>query len=298
MRSRLAAPSESVGLADFPDRFFGTDIALRIDGAGAAVADPGLAGRIRGAFGARLVESASPEARSGKPCPWDPPCAFEVLFRKQGRIEAGLDFPAPWVVLVDAAGRDLVVTLRLFGFACDYAPAAAEAFAAAATLRLDLSGKSGLFLPKPQIVGRTVEPSTPPRQIAAADFHTLDFLSPVAMSSHSAIERPGSLISGAAARASGLARWHDCALDFDRQSLKEAVGSLELEWSGVHRQAWLRGSRPQDRNIPMHGYAGRLHIDGPGEALGFVAPLLALGERMFIGADVAFGCGRYRILEE
>lgn len=295
IRLRLETPSEAVSLSELSERFFGVDIRLRLAGAAAAVAEPGLAGRIRGAFGVTLARAASPEARGGHACTWYPPCAFDVLFRKQGRIEAGLDFPAPWVVLLDPAGRDLVVTLRIFGFACDYAGAAAEALTDAVANHLELGRRPDQFLPRCEIIRRTLRPMERPRAFKSDQAIQLNFLSPVVLSSSSALERPASLITGAAARAAGLARWHDCALELDRGALKEAVAALDLNWRDICRHKWSRGSRRQDRSIPMEGYTGVLEIEGATSAIREVAVLLSLGELMFVGADVAFGCGRYML---
>ena len=95
IRQRLLAPAGKVTLEQLVGIWFETDIRWVLEGWGKAIGDPGFPGRIRGAFGAELMASASQQARDGQPCPWSPPCAFEILFRKQGRMEAGLDFPAP-----------------------------------------------------------------------------------------------------------------------------------------------------------------------------------------------------------
>lgn len=297
VRDRLLSPERPVNLPGLCEQWFATDITVRIAGASKMVGDPGLPGRIRGAFGAALLESASPEAASGQPCPWSPPCTFEILFRKQGRMEAGFEFPAPWVVLVDPDGRDLLVTLRLFGFAADYAPAASEALLSALGSRLDLAGSTGFFLPKREINSRTIEAESSLDFSSADQEFILDFLAPVVLSSTSPITRPQSLISALAVRAAGLARWHDLRLEIDRDELHSSIDQLDLEWSNARDIHWTRGSNRQQRTIPMGGHVGQLCVSGTGDAIAFVAPLLAIGQSAFIGADVAFGCGRFVLLE-
>ncbi len=295
VRDRLLAPERPVDLQILCKHWFATDITARIAGASKMVGDPGLPGRIRGAFGAVLLESASPQAAAGHPCSWDPPCTFEILFRKQGRMEAGFEFPAPWVVLLNPAGIDLLVTLRLFGFAADYAPAASEALLSALGSRLDLAGSTGFFLPKREIVSRTISAQHGLDASLAGPEITLDFLAPVVQSSTSPLVRPQSLIAALAARASGLARWHDVQLAIDRDELLGAIDQLDFEWINARQIQWTRGSNRQHKAIPMSGHVGQLSITGPVDAMACVAPLLSIGESAFIGADVAFGCGRFEV---
>ena len=132
INARLLAPEFEINLDELAQQWFVEVIELTIPGYGVLVADPALPGRLRGAFGNALMAGASPATLAGNPCTFDPPCAFEVLFRKQGRMKAGLDFPSPWVIGISTHHNDLVVTLSLFGFAVDWAAAAAEAFTRAA----------------------------------------------------------------------------------------------------------------------------------------------------------------------
>jgi len=62
--------------------------------------------------------------------------------------------------------------------------------------------------------------------------------------------------------------------------------------SGLEPVAWRRGSTKQDRELPMAGEVGTLYLEGPLDPL---LPLLALGERIHVGARTSFGQGRYRL---
>jgi len=48
----------------------------------------------------------------------------------------------------------------------------------------------------------------------------------------------------------------------------------------------------------MTGVTGRLHVGGAPDALARLGPLLRLGTLTHVGADVSFGCGRYRIVPD
>jgi CRISPR-associated endoribonuclease Cas6 len=297
IRQRLENPTGAITLPELSRQWSSCDITIRVAGASKLTGDPAFPGRVRGAFGAQLMDGASREAIAGEPCPWNPPCAFEILFRKQGRMGAGFDYPAPWVILVDATASDLLVTLRLFGFATEFVPAAAEALTAAASKRLDLAGDTGFFIPKPVIVSRRIHPFNGLQLPRGESRIEMEFLTPVAMSSNSPIERPQSLFSALAQRTAGLARWHDARLELDRDEMRHALAALDFDWVEARPVAWLRGSNKQGKAIPMHGYLGTLVISGANADMDALAPLVALGEAALIGADVAFGCGRFRICE-
>ena len=87
---------------------------VRIPGYAALAHDLDLLRRLRGGIGEVLLEGASAEAIAGQPCPWDPPCTFDILFREQGR--AGVHgIPKPYALAAERRGRDLVVAMTLFG---------------------------------------------------------------------------------------------------------------------------------------------------------------------------------------
>lgn len=294
---RLDAPQSVVDLAGLCAIWRRAGVTFRLSGLAHLIIDAGLPGRIRGAFGERLKASASVQALADMPCPWSPPCALEALWRKQGRMSGGFDHASPWVIGLDPFRGDLDATLTLFGFANDFLPAAVEAMTAALAHDVDWRGQTGLFVPRIDITGRRVvetEGITPP--LSARGF-VLRFVSPLALSGADPRERPASLFTGLGQRLESLARWHDATLGpgFDRPRLAERARALTFDFGECDSVSWTRGSRRQDRAIPMRGLITGLEIGGPGAADPAVGAMLALGATCHIGADAAFGCGRYEL---
>jgi hypothetical protein len=295
IRARLLQPAQQLTIAEFSQLWFVERIEAIIPGYGKLANDPGLPGRIRGAFGTALAAGASKDSLDDQPCQFEPPCAFEALFRKQGRMMAGLDFPSPWVIGVEPIGADLRVTLSLFGFACDWAAAATEVFTRALAELVEWNSGARLFLPKFAIARRSSTTITGVSAALTAREVELELVSPLVLTGRDPRERPESLITGLGARVSGLARWHDVGLDEmnDWKALRSEAGALRYTFEAPEKVSWQRGSRRQDRGIPMAGLLGRLVISGD---LGDIGTLIAMGETCHMGADVALGCGRYRII--
>jgi len=292
----LRAPEAVVDLATFAAAFRMRTIQIRIAGGGTLVSDPLLCGRLRGALGDLLAASASPEARAGVPCPWSPPCAFEALFRKQGRMRAGVDVPSPWVMAAEAEEGDLLLSLSLFGIACEWAPAVAETLAQAAASRLVWPRGGGALLDRRLVAqdGLAIpDLGAEGAQLIAID---LDFRTPAVSGRGGEAFDPAALFTGVRHRIDGLARWHGLSVAPSHwPEVTRAVRGLDVCWINPRPLSWRRGSRRQDRWVPMSGTAGRLRLKGHSEALAPLAIVLALGEKMHVGADVAFGCGRYRM---
>nr|WP_321444803.1 CRISPR system precrRNA processing endoribonuclease RAMP protein Cas6 [uncultured Cohaesibacter sp.] len=293
VRHRLLNPEVEMDLNSLAQNWFEVEVTLTVEGWGKAMSDPGLPGRIRGAFGAELLSAASPAARKGDACTWVPPCAFEVLFRKQGRMEPGFDFPSPWVIEVDAYRGNLLVRLRLFGFASEYVGAASEALAKALVCRLKQGNQRHCFLPKPQIIDRHIESVAGLQAEISSDLLRLDFLSPVLLSKKNVVHSPRSLITTVAVRLAGLARWHDAKLAMPNELIVEVSHRLNFEWFGAYDVKWIRQSNRQNKKLNMAGTIGQLEISGLARDVELVGLLLQFGNRFHIGADAAYGCGRF-----
>jgi hypothetical protein len=295
--ARLRAPRESLDLVGLAGALRRASVVLRLAGWARLAGDFGLPGRLRGTLGNVLVEAASPEARDGRPCRWDPPCAFEALFRKPGRMTPGTDFPSPWVIGVDRRRGDLEVRMTLYGMAVDWLPAAAEALAASIG-RVDWAGPSGIFLGEPRPIARRIEAEP----AIAVDLETvprllvIETLSPLVSSGEGALHDPAAVFTTLGRRLEGLARWQEASLDVDLGALAADCRAADWTWAEAEEVVWRRGSRRQGgREVPMGGVLGRLEIAAEPERLARLAPLLMLGEATRAGADVAFGCGRYRL---
>lgn len=124
-------------------------------------ADSGFGAHLRRSFLGALNPGASPAVRVGAPCPWDPPCALDVFQREQ--LRAGGDgLPKPYVLSWQQKGPALAVTLRVFGIACDWFPAAVEAMTAALHDRLSWDNALPLCYSPPRLIDRRLRPPLPP----------------------------------------------------------------------------------------------------------------------------------------
>lgn len=308
LRDRAERPKGEIGVRlDKPERV--VDIAAlcgiwrrgivthRLRGLAHLAPDVGLLGRIRGAFGTRLASAASSQALDGHPCPWNPPCAFEPLFRKQGRMSDGFDHASPWTIAIDPRRGDLEVTLTVFGFANEFLAAVAEDMTAALRHDVDWRGRTSLFVPKIEIAGRRVVETEGIAAPPQADRFVLDFVSPLAITGNDPRAKPASLITGLGQRLESLARWHDVTLgdELERRTLAPLARSLEYNFVEYDVVKWTRGSQRQARAIPMSGLVGRLEIAGTTARDPRFGAMLALGATCNLGADAAFGCGRYEL---
>ena len=293
----LQRPAEAIDLSGLRERFSARRITVQIDGLADQVTDLGLPGRLRGALGEELLRGASAMAAAGQPCPWRPPCAFDALFRKQGRMTPGIDFPNPWVISLSPRRDALYVRLTLFGAACEWAAAASEAFVAVISERIDWGDGRPRGRAGPHIAGRRIDWIRPhDRQIETRV--ALDMRSPLVVTSRSAAQAPAAAFAAFGLRLEGLARWHGCTLaPVDWRRVAEAVARTCFDWEEAENVAWRRGSRRQDRWIAMHGTLGRLHVSADRGLDRDVADLVCFGELAHIGADIAFGCGCYEIVQ-
>lgn len=289
----LLDPAETAPLAGLPARFPHALIVLRAPGAARLADDPSAPGKVRGALGEALKPAASAEAVDGRPCPWSPPCALDLLFRTQGRMTRGLEIPKPFTLALDAEGPDLIVSCRLFGLAADWSGQVADALTRG--LRGGLRHPAGGRL---DVTARSVScidgaPGWPALADAAPERLDLVFETPFVLRSgaqaHAGLP---ALVTGIGNRVTGLSRWMGWRVDADWLALKAVAEALVVERSTVGETSWIRASRRQGRVIGVTGFEGRARIAGP---LGPVLPLLALGQLTHAGAHAALGMGRYRI---
>jgi hypothetical protein len=301
---RLDNPLQSLALTDFAERCYRHILTWRIAGMAPLAIDPGLIGRIRGAFGERLAASASATALQGEPCSWSPPSAFEAIWRKQGRMTVGLDHVSPWVLRVDPTSGDLDVSIIVFGVATEWTPAILEAMTAALRHDVDWPGRSGLFAPRVEIKARRLREETgiAPRHdqpFSEPDRLSLTMLTPLALTGADPREKPASLIIGLLNRLEGIARWHEASLIewADMRALKAEARSIRYHWTDTELVRWTRGSNRQDKWIAMRGLSGTLTIEADQPLSETLLMLITLGEACHFGADIAFGCGRYEVCD-
>ncbi|SDF10078.1 CRISPR system precrRNA processing endoribonuclease RAMP protein Cas6 [Rhodospira trueperi] len=304
LRQRLAEPIDHATADDLLARWFQADIVVCLGPALAPdrISDPRFPGRLRGALGEALLAGASAEARAEQPCPWDPPCALDVLWGKTGTVRRGVEIPRPFVIRVDPDPPEGArVTLSLFGFATDWAEGAADALVRA--LRGGIGGGAdGTRLTlEPQ--HRTIITPEPPAPVMPEEVGpglgavALTVRTPLVLRRRSALVLdPLALLTGLSRRAEGFARWHDTALTVDGDALAETASALTLDGQGLSPAGWTRSSaRQPGRSIPVTGVVGRLVLRGPLAALARAGALLALGDRFGAGGHAAQGMGRYDI---
>lgn len=290
----LDRPDRTVPLAAVPADFPHAVITLTVPGAHAMAYDPPAPGRLRGAFGRILKQSASPEARAELPCPWWPPSTLDVFFRNQGDIGSGLKVPKPFVLALTPRGSDLRIECTLFGLAADWSGQIADALIAA--IRTGLRHPEG---GRPEVASRTLADYAGMRDWPllahlSTDQLELEFLTPVRVRTgrqgHATI---ATLVTGLGNRAGGMARWMGCQIDADWTALKAASRTLKVVRSSVGPRKWSRTSGRQGRRvIDMNGFVGRAVVEGDITPL---LPLLALGQLVHAGSHAALGMGRYRI---
>lgn len=296
--ARLATPMAVAGLADLPQRWFHAEVVAlcrppRGWSVGDLVHDPAFPGRLRGAWGRQLLNTASPAAQQGGPCPWSPPCAYDPLFREHPALK-GMETPKPYVIAADPApgesGR-MALRLTLFGFAADWLESAADAWILA--LRGGVAMPNGLHaalepLDRRITVHEGLPPSPPP---AAARLH---FVTPLCLRRGGATHGDvGALFTSLGNRLSGLARWQDTAVAADWRGLKDHAATLTINASLLRPVSWKRHSARQgDAPIRMEGLRGAVTLTGD---LAPLWPLLTLGALTHAGSHAALGLGRYSV---
>lgn len=292
--ARLAAPAHRLTLQDLCGRWFmGTGL-FAVALPGTMAADPALPGKLRGGWGRQLLAGASAPAAAGQACPWDPPCAYDVLFRERPLLK-GMEMPKPFLFAAQAGGTDSThLRLTLFGFASDLLDIAADALVRALATGLDLpGGRRAVDVAHRHLTSDDHLPLPP-----VPDAVGLRFYTPLCLRRGGATltgaELLPALVTSLGNRVSALARWQDSELIADWPVLRDHAATLSVDVSGLKPIQWQRGSARQDHGpLPMGGLTGDLHLSGD---LSPVWPLLCLGETCHAGSHTAQGLGRYALL--
>ncbi|MGD9617860.1 MAG: CRISPR system precrRNA processing endoribonuclease RAMP protein Cas6 [Alphaproteobacteria bacterium] len=290
---RLANPSRRLSFAELAEAWFMARIAVRIEGMAGLAHNLDLLRRVRGGIGRVLMQSASPEAIAGRPCPWDPPCALDVLFREQGRVGAH-GIPKPFVLAAEPRGRDLIVSMTLFGFASDWSAAAAHALLAAVQHRIDWRGlRPYLFVPRLRIAGVATDAIEGVRLPAWREIVEMQFLTPMNAEGDNPLERPATVFARLARRIQGLTQWHDAAIETDWAALAAAWGNLAYDTGSLHIEHAWRRSGTQARSYEPPTVRGMLRItDVPLD----LWSLLAIGQEAHVGKGAGEGFGRFLLV--
>jgi len=301
---RLSSPSRRLSFEELADAWFAARISVRLRGYAplaldaegdpvdgtAAVLD--LLHRLRGAVGQVLIESASPEAIAGRPCPWMPPCAFDILFREQARAGA-YGIPKPWVLAAEPHGRDLVVSMTIFGLAADWSAAAEHALVAALQHRIDWRAvRPRLFLPRLDLAAVTLRAIEGVPVPAARGVVEIRFVTPMNAEGDDPLERPATVLARLAHRLRGLAQWHDASIAADWALLERLRGDLQYDTALLQRRRLRRRSGRQRQVYRAETVEGVLRIaDVPRE----LRAMLAVGRLTHVGKGASEGFGRYLV---
>ena len=282
----LATPDRVAGLQALAEGWRDMDCTLLL--APVAPVGAGFGANLRRSFLGALAPGASAPARAGRPCPWDPPCALDVFLREQ--LRAGGDgLPKPYV-LAHAQDRGvLAVTLRVFGTACDWFPAASEALVA---------GLTGILPWDKAVPGQRGAPMVQDRMVAPAPWAevpdgpvTLHLLSP--MDDEGA--RPDDtrdiaarILSRAIRRVDALARWQGLALS--EAALSDLTAQAHAVRATAQRLTFSTHDSPN-----RHGQTRRTRVMTGAITLPPLSPdmalLLALACRCHIGRHTNEGLG-------
>ncbi|KAB2874159.1 MAG: CRISPR system precrRNA processing endoribonuclease RAMP protein Cas6 [Pseudorhodoplanes sp.] len=294
LADRLLNPEHRLPLERLNEAWSAATIEAIIPGHAALAGDLVLMTRIRGALGRVLMQGASREALANKPCLWWPPCALDILFREQARIEGRHGIPKPWVLALDRHGFDLLVRITLFGFAMEWAGAVSLALATALQHKIDWRERArfhAIFLPEPVVsrVGiHAIERVPIPKRRNAV---VLALLTPLDTAGDDPLDRPASVIGRIARRVSLLSRWMNVEIDADWRKLSDHWNDLEFNTGSFHRLPLLpRKSGRERQDFRLGLIDGSLGIAGD---LASIWPILALGQLCHAGRGGTAGLGRY-----
>ena len=290
LERRLLEPARGVVMPhDLASSWFDQTIQVRLAGVAALIRNPELTNHLRRSFGGALGAGASPECAAThppSPCPWEPVCALDVFFREQMRV-AGDGLPKPFVMLADTDGPDLLASLRVFGFATDWMPAAEHAFIDALSHRLPWR-KIGVSTPA--ILDRMVETCEGVETASVPNAVTLDWITPLDAEKIDPSDRGGSILTRLHRRLNGLARWHDSILPaLPEDGVRE--WEMMLETGGLHAPTRRPSRSGKDRRT-FHAPVAMGTLVLRGDLRPFW-PLLRLGERCAIGRGAVKGQGQY-----
>ena len=289
---RLAAPSRRVTLVELAGSWYQSVVSARIPGYGVLAHDLDLLRRLRGAIGDLLLAGASAEAIGGRPCPWQPPCALDLLFREQGRRGAH-GIPKPYVLKADRAGPDLVVSMTLFGFASDWTGVIQHVLAAAVQDRIDWRGqRPALFLPTPRLADLSVGDAEGIPVPSVPSIAVLEFLTPMNAEGDDPLERPATLFARLARRIEGLAAWQDAALEEDWRQLGTLWEALPYDVAQLRRRRADRHSGRAGKSFTVETVDGSLQITDLPPVLWL---LLVIGSVTHAGKGATEGFGRFRL---
>ena len=233
-----------------------------------------------------LSQTASAEAKHNHPCPWEPPCTFDLFKREQLRFRAD-GLPKPYSLAVMTQDHLAEVRVRVFGRAMTRFSAVSEALLRA--LGASSAWRQELGCAAPQIVNRFHDAFHGATPLVACERINLICHSPVDMSGgkpHVAVGR--SLLGRGLRRIDAMARWQGQSLPPDvMTNLRQTLDSLQYDESGLKRETYVNNPRGKSPKR-FETVRGTLAVTGD---LAPILPILALLERAQLGRGVVQGLG-------
>ncbi len=270
-----------VGLDDFVELIEETTISVSLHASLAYKNDLALPGKLRGALGRRLLQSAAEGCVEAVN-------VLELLFNAGGNVSA------PFCISVDECEGEIVISIRLFGDAGAFCETITSNFLEALAGERDQASLRVSQLPRSELRdcswARTVGCSTR----LLSDSATLRFKMPFKLGRGDELTlRYCNLWISALKRAQDIAIQHGFLLTNTHSEVLESSRRLIPRDDLLYPLRWDRWtSRHGGVRKEMAGYEGVLLFDSWQKNL---SPLARLAEKFFIGGGTAFGLGRFEL---
>ena len=269
------------------------NLSVRISGHGALANDLWTLHRFRGSLGQALARGSSLAALQGHHCPFSPPCGF-ALFHGQVDWGGGAQDIRPLVLTADNAGGDLVLGVRLYGLACDWAPEFRAAMIAACGEGLDTDGGPRQTLAVDQAESW---PGALPAVPTGGTALCLTTLTPIVQKTAGTPRQNlvlTSLIAASLRRLDQLARVHGIETGWTREMM--AAFSRSFVEGAVDQTRPTQFPRGRSEGRQRTAHAGKIRFAPIRDQATEAFWQLALSAHL--GADSAGGAGRFAVSAE
>ena len=243
---------------------------------------------IRRSFLGALGPGASPAARSNRPCNWDPPCTLDVFNREQWRTAKG-GMPKPFSLHIHPDGRNLCIELTVFGMACDWFHAAADAMTIGLLTILPWTKAThGRITGPPVILDRQVSLSAGLETPAQSKRMILDFPNGLDVSGREGAS-PVALVSAAVKRVNMVSRWQGLVVP-DDIAAKLIADARRSKFDGcLDIFELITPNRFEQKRQNKIGKGAVSVSDFPKDLIA----AMSIAERCQMGRGTAWGLGRF-----
>lgn len=299
---RLTEPLRWVGIEELAQSLDFIDVEALLPGLGPVLADGRVLSRVRGAVGDALKDGACEAVQREEACQCSTVCAADLFFAEKPKVRTGSfagEITKPFVLFAEPArALDLLVVLRVFGFAQERANEIRLAFGDALRNRVNWSrfDTGHRFVPKrPEVARITLRRGQlvqRPMPLSVG----LSFLSPTAADRGNPFRKPHRILERLIRRTILIARWYDCGLDLGSEALSGG-------WTGVNFATELnedRGSIARFSNRTgrqWHHATVKCNATISGNLTAFW-PFLQIGEVTHVGRGATIGLGRYTLISD